>query len=476
VTSASAVFPLLSLLAGSLVVLLLEAFFRGEDKSVLGYLSLLFIAAGGFFSVRAWSGGAAYFDGALVLDRPAIALLLIFLWSGFLVILMSLKYLPLQDMNSGEFYPLLLFAICGMMIMVTSRNLLVVFLGLEVLSVASYALTGLRRNDRKSSEAAIKYFLMGSLAGAFLVFGLAFLYGASGSLDMGVVLPMIQAGPLPSAMGLAGLALVTVAFGFKMALVPFHMWAPDVYEGAPTPVTAFLSTGPKLAAAAVLFRLLGPDLVSGAGGREFLAVLGAIAAATMILGNIGALRQTNLKRLLAYSSVAHSGYILLAVVAGDGTSFAFYLIAYLFMNAGAFSALVILGRKGREYSELEDLAGIGFRYPWIGASLAVVLFSLAGFPPTAGFLAKFSVFSAAVREGHVGLVVVAVLTSLVSVFYYLRIVVVMYMKEPAADVRIEPDNPGPHLVLFFCLYAILQLGIWPGNILVFIRRAFGPLL
>jgi NADH-quinone oxidoreductase subunit N len=472
-TSLTALLPLLSILGGSLVLLLVEAFFRREDTSRLGYLSVLFIGAGGFFTVRVWGGGASFFDGVLVLDRPAVVLVLVFLSSGFLVVLMSLKYLALQGMNHGEYYPLLLLALCGMVIMVTSGNLLVVFLGLEVLSVASYALTGLKKNDRKSSEAAIKYFLMGSLAAAFLVLGLAFLYGAAGSLDIGEVLSRIQAASSPSPLGLAGLALVTVAFAFKMALVPFHMWAPDVYEGAPTPVTAFLSTGPKLAGVAVLFRLLGPKLSSGSGGREFLAVLGAVAVATMVLGNLAALRQSNLKRLLAYSSIAHSGYILLAVIAADGTSLVFYLVVYLFMNAGAFSALVVLGRKDREYGELEDLAGLGFRYPWIAASLSVLLLSLAGFPPTAGFLAKFYVFSAAVREGFVGLVVVAVLASLVSVFYYLRIVVVLYMREPGGEVRIEADHPGPHLVLFFCLYAVLQLGILPGNLLAFIRRAFG---
>ncbi len=472
-TSISALFPLLSIVAGSLVLLLLEAFFRRENKSLLGYLSVLFLAAGGVFSARAWSQEASYFGGQLLLDRPAIVLILVLLSSVFFVILMSQKYLSLQDMNHGETYPLLLLALCGMMIMVSSGNLLVIFLGLEVLSVASYALTGLRKNDPRSAEAAIKYFLMGSLAGAFLVFGLAFLYGTTGSLDIAEVLSKLRAESLASPMGLAGIALVAVAFAFKMALVPFHMWAPDVYEGAPTPVTAFLSTGPKLAAVVVLFRLLGPGPGAASEGKELLAALAVVAAATMILGNLAALRQSRLKRLLAYSSIAHSGYILLAVLAGDGTSLVFYLVTYLLMNAGAFSALVILGRKGREYGEIEDLAGMGFRYPWIGASLSVLLFSLAGFPPTAGFLAKFYVFSAAVREGYVWLVIVAVLASLVSVFYYLRIVVAMYMKSPSEDVRIEPDNPGPHLVLFFCLYAILQLGVWPGNLLVFIRRAFG---
>ncbi len=469
-TSPASLLPFLSILAGALLLLLVEAFSNREDKGFLGALSVPFLAAAGFFTVRVWRDGAMYFDGSLVLDQPAVILILAFLLGGFFVVLMSLKYLPNQDMNHGEYYPLLLLAVAGLMIMVASPNLLVVFLGLEVLSVACYALTGLNKNDLKSSEAAIKYFLLGSLAGAFLVLGLAFLYGATGSLDIGEIISQARSSVL-SPMGLAGLGLVIVAFGFKMALVPFHMWAPDVYEGAPTPIAAFLSVGPKLAAVAVLLRLLGPAVRIGAVDRGLTAALWAVAAATMVLGNLVALRQTNLKRLLAYSSIAHSGYILLGILAGDGTSLLFYLVVYLFMNAGAFSSLVVLGRKNKEYTDLNDLAGIGFRYPWIGASLSVILLSLAGFPPTAGFLAKFYVFSAAVREGHTGLVIIAVLACLVSVYYYLRIVVVMYMKDPESDIQIDRDNPGPHLVLFFCLFAVLELGIWPGNVLAFIRRA-----
>jgi NADH-quinone oxidoreductase subunit N len=272
-----------------------------------------------------------------------------------------------------------------------------------------------------------------------------------------------------------GLALVVAGFGFKIALAPFHMWAPDVYQGAPTPVTAFYSIGPKLAGLAVLLRFLSP-LGQGTGGRPVLFwLVWAVAALTMVVGNLGALRQRNLKRLLAYSSIAHSGYILVAVLAADGAGLLFYLVAYLFMNLGAFGVLIAMSPRAVESPDLEDFAGAGQRHPWLAAMLAVFLVSLAGFPPTAGFLAKFYVFSAAVRQGHAGLVIIAVLASLVSVFYYLRIVVTMYMREPGPESEIERDNPALNLVLFLCLYGVLQLGIWPGNLLAFIRQAAASL-
>jgi len=472
-TSFLALFPLLAVVAGALGIMLLEAFLRRDDKEYLGYVSLVALLVSGGLSVWLWGRELTYFGGNLVLDRLAIVLSLAFVLAGVFLVLMSLKYIARQDMNHGEYFALLLLALSGAIIMVSSTSLLVVFLGLETLSVSSYALAGLKRKDPKSSEAAVKYFLIGSFASAFLVFGLALVFGAAGRLDFAGIQAALSGstGSLGVA-GWAGLALVIAGFGFKIALVPFHMWAPDVYEGAPTPVTAFFSIGPKLAGFAVLFRLLAPLWTQGGTRPVIYHLLWAIAVLTMAVGNLAALRQKNLKRLLAYSSIAHSGYILVAVLAGDGTSLVFYLVAYLFMNAGAFSALIAMSRQGTEYLTLEDFSGIGFKYPWIGASLALFLFSLAGFPPTAGFLAKFYVFSAAVKQGEVALVVIAVLASLVSVFYYLRVIVFMYMKDPLAGVDIETDNPALYLVLFLCLYGVLQLGIWPGNLLTIIRSVW----
>lgn len=468
--------PLLCVVAGALVDMLLEAFLPKKNKDHLGYVALVSLILSGFFCIRSWGRGLSCFGGGLTLDRLAVALCLAFVAAGFLLVLMSLKYVGRQGLNHGEYYALLLLALSGAMVMVSAPNVLVVFLGLEILSVSSYALAGLKRNDPGSSEAAVKYFLMGSFASAFLVFGLALVYGAAASLELNGIRAALmgRAGSFGPG-GWAGLALVIAGFGFKIALVPFHMWAPDVYQGAPTPVTALFSIVPKLAGFAVLFRLLAPLWSKGAAQPAIWWLLWAVAALTMTVGNLAALRQRNLKRLLAYSSIAHSGYILLAVLAGDGAALLFYLVAYLFMNAGAFSALVAMTREGREYLDLDDFAGIGFKYPWIAASFAIFLFSLAGFPPTAGFLAKFYVFSAAVSQGQTALVVIAVLASLVSVFYYLRVIVFMYMMDPSAEVDIETDQPALYLVMFLCLYGVIQLGVWPGHLLVLIRQAVASL-
>jgi NADH-quinone oxidoreductase subunit N len=473
--SLNALFPLLTVVAGALIVLLLEVFVKREKRDYLGFVSLAFLAAAAFLAVASWGKEYSYFQRGLGLDGLAIFLTILFLLAVAFVILLSLKYIRQQEANHGEIFALLLLALSGLMIMTSSSDLLVIFLGLEVLSVSSYALAGLRRKAEKSGEAALKYFLLGSFASAFLVLGLAFLFGAARSLAIPEIITHFKAASGSPELGLIGLALVVVGLGFKVAVVPFHMWTPDVYEGAPTPVTAFFSVGPKAAGFTVLLRVFMNlwDAVPS-GGALFWA-LWTMSVLTMVVGNLIALRQTNVKRLLAYSSIAHAGYILVAVLAEDQAGLIFYLAAYLFMNVGAFAALIGMSRKGTEYLEVDDFAGIGFRYPWIGATLSVFLLSLAGFPPTAGFLAKFYIFSAAVRAGFVPLVVIGVLASLVSVFYYLRIIVAMYMREPVRDVDIEVENPALFLVLFLCLYGVLQLGVFPGNILVVIRQAVASL-
>jgi len=471
--SLAALYPLLSIVLGALVILLLEAFLNRENREYLGYVALLFLVGCGLLCVRSWNDELAYFRGSLALDNLALFLTLIFCAAVVLVILLSMKYIGQQGANHGEIYALLLLALSGLMIMTSSSDLLVIFLGLEVLSVSSYALAGLRRKDEKSGEAALKYFLLGSFASAFLVLGLAFLYGTAQSLSIPAIIAAFPAAP--SAMGLAGVALLLVGLGFKIAVVPFHMWTPDVYEGAPTPVAAFFSVGTKAAGMIVLLRFFRHFWDAGSGATGVFWALWVISLLTMVIGNLVALRQTNLKRILAYSSIAHAGYMLVAILARDDGSLVFYITAYIFMNTGAFAAVIALSKRGTEFLELQDYAGIGFKYPWIGATLAVFLLSLAGFPPTAGFLAKFYVFSAAVKANLVPLVIVAVLASLVSVFYYLRIIVYMYMREPAREVDIEVENPALFLAIFLCLYGVLQLGIFPGNILAAIRLAVASL-
>ena len=470
----TALYPLLSVVVGALVVLLLEVFLKRENRDYLAFVSVLFLLNAGRECIRVWNRGNTYFDGNLQLDNLALLLCMILTLATLFVILISMKYLRQQNANYGEYYALLLFALSGMMIMVSSSDFLVIFLGLEVLSMSSYALAGLKRGDERSTEAAVKYFLLGSFASAFLVFGLAFLYGAAHSLDISAVVGFFRSNDSLN-MGLAGIGLVIIGFGFKIAVVPFHMWTPDVYEGSPTPITAFFSVGPKAVGFAVLIRLFHLYWSDALNSQIVSSALWVIAVLTVVIGNLVALRQRNIKRILAYSSIAHAGYLLVAILARDNGGLVFYLLVYLFMNIGAFAAVTALTKKDTEYVDLEDFKGIGFRYPWIGATLAVFLFSLAGFPPTGGFLAKFYIFSSAVREGLITLVIVGVLGSLVSVYYYLRIVVYMYMHPPSQEIEIDAYNPALFLVLFLCLYGVLQLGIFPGNVLIVIKQAVASL-
>jgi NADH-quinone oxidoreductase subunit N len=470
-TTITALAPLLLVVAGALCVLLLEAFLHRENRNYLAYLSLAVLFGCAVFCATLWSHRPSYFDGMLTLDKFALLLTFLFLAGTAFVILGGMKYTVQLDINCGEFYGLLLLALAGLMIMVSSPNLVVIFLGLEVTSVASYALAGLNRNDNASSEAAIKYFLMGSFASAFLVFGLALVFGTARALDIGAVINGLGASSPQPAIGLVGLGLVLIGFAFKIALVPFHMWTPDVYQGAPTPVTAFFAFGPKSAGFAVLFRILAPYWKEGFAAEKITGILWVIAALTMLAGSIIALRQNNIKRMLAYSSIANAGYLLVAVLSSDGSGLLFFLVVYLFMSMGAFGSLLALCKTGREFHDLEDFAGVGFKYPWIGALFAIFLVSLAGFPPSGGFLAKFYVFGAAVRSGLTPLVIIGVLASLISVFYYLRVIVYMYMRAPEREIEIEMENPGLFLVLFLCLYGVLQLGIFPGNVLSIIKQA-----
>src|SRR4030065_2247127 len=397
--SLASLFPLLAAVAGALTVLLLEVFIKQEKRDYLGFVSLAFLAAVAYLAVSSWNRELMYFQGTLSFDNLAIVLTVLFSLAVAFIILLSLKYIGQQDANHGAIFALLLLALAGLMIMTSSSDLLVVFLGLEVLSVSSYALAGLRRRDEKSGEAAIKYFLLGSFASAFLVLGLAFLFGAAGATFLPAIIVYLGESAGSSLLGLFGLALVLVGFGFKIAVVPFHMWTPDVYEGAPTPVTAFFSGGPKAAGFAVLIRVLMNFWATVQVSNLIFWALWTMSVLTMIVGNLVALRQTNVKRILAYFSIAHAGYLMVAILARDFSGLVFYPAAYLFMTIGAFAALIGMSKTGTDYLELDDFAGVGFRYPWIGGTLTIFLLSLAGFPPTAGFLATFHVFIAAVRGG-----------------------------------------------------------------------------
>lgn len=382
------------------------------------------------------------------------------------VILSSFEYMAVQRIRAGEYYALILFGVVGMSLMSSAVELVLIFIGLEISSISTYILAGFRRNDASSSESSLKYFLLGSFATAFFLYGVALMFGATGSTNIDDIAKSLRSGPVEVLVFLA-MALMFVGLGFKVAAAPFHVWTPDVYEGAPAPVVGFMSTAPKAAAFAVLLRVV---FVINAPGRFWF--LWVAAALSMTLGNIGALVQNNVKRLLAYSSIAHAGYLLVAFAmttpenSVTGISAAmFYTAAYAAMNVGAFAVVSHFSNAGERYVTLEDYEGLGRSSPLLAATLTVFLLSLIGIPMTGGFFAKFYVFSAALRANLVWLTLVGVVNSAIGAYYYLRIIVVMYMRESRKEVPVTPIPLGLGLALALSIMATLYLGILPNQVL-----------
>src|SRR5271167_1924786 len=349
------------------------------------------------------------------------------------VILSSFEYMRVQEIRAGEYYALILFGAVGMSLMSSAMELVLIFIALEISSISTYVLAGFRRRDAASSESSVKYFLLGSFATAFFLYGVALMFGATGSTSIHVIGDVLRSGQIPL-LAYAGVALMFVGLGFKVAAAPFHIWTPDVYEGAPSPVVGFMSTAPKAAVFAVLLRIM---FEAHAPGR--VGLIWVVAALSMTIGNLGALVQDNIKRLLAYSSIAHAGYLLVAYAAlpNNGIPAAmFYAASYAAMNVGAFAVVSHFGNAGERYVTLEDYSGLGRRSPLLAATLTIFLLSLIGIPITGGFFAKFYVFSAALQDNLVGLVIIGVLNSAVAAYCYLRIIVVMYMREPQREVPV----------------------------------------
>jgi len=374
---------------------------------------------------------------------------------------LAIAYLDAMHINHGEYYALLLFATAGMMLMVGAVDLLAVFLGLELMSIPIYVMAGFDRSRLRSNESAMKYFLMGAFASALLLYGMALLYGVSG----GTSFEAIRAAFDPrNPLTLAGVGLIVVGFAFKISSVPFHQWTPDVYEGAPSSVTAFMSVTVKLAAFAALIRFL---LLSIDPMGEVLSnVFWAMALLTLVVGNVMAIIQDNVKRLLAYSSIAHVGYLLIGLVPGTAQGYSavvFYLFVYALMNLGAFAVLIALTQRGEECEWTESFAGLARSRPVLAALMTLFLLSLAGIPGTAGFIGKWMIFSSAVSAGLLPLAIVGVLMSVVSVYYYLRIPVLMYMREPTGEPQTQELATGEFLVLALCGFAVLYLGIFPNS-------------
>jgi NADH-quinone oxidoreductase subunit N len=388
-----------------------------------------------------------------------------------IVILSSYEYMEVQQIRAGEYYGLILFGAVGMMLMSSAMELVLIFIALEISSISTYILAGFRRRSAISSESSVKYFLLGSFATAFFLYGVALMFGATGSTSITVISDSLRLysnghGPL---LAYLGVALMFVGLGFKVAAAPFHVWTPDVYEGAPSPVVGFMSTAPKAAVFAVLLRIM---FQAQAPGRVLL--IWVVAAFSMTLGNVAALVQDNVKRLLAYSSIAHAGYLLVAFAAlpDNGIPAAmFYTASYAAMNVGAFALVGHFAGAGERYVTLEDYSGLGRRSPLLAAVLTIFLLSLIGIPITGGFFAKFYVFSAALQANLIGLVVVGVLNSAIAAYYYLRIIVVMYMREPREETAVAPVPTGLGIALALSLAITIYLGVLPNKVLEYAGRS-----
>lgn len=469
--------PTLIVTATCFVVLLADLFAEGPDRDGLGWIGLVGLIAAAVVSALLWTTKATAFSGAIALDRYALFFNFIICLTGALTLLMSMDYLHTINLVVGEYYVQLLLAIVGMMLMAAATDLIVLFLGLELMSIAVYVLAGIWRPELRSSEAALKYFLLGAFASGFLLYGIAMAYGAFGTTTLGPIagqLDTLTAEQRPLALAAAGLLLV--GFAFKVAAVPFHAWAPDVYEGAPTSVTALMAVGVKAAAFAAFARVFLHTL--GTMTVDWSGILWVLAVLTMTVGNVAALVQRSIKRMLAYSSIAHAGYLLVGMVGGGengGAAVLFTLLAYALMTLGAFAVVIAIGRRGEPNEEIADYAGLGLRYPLLGISMTVFMLSLAGIPSFAGFTGKFFLFSAAIEKGYVWLVIIAALNSTVSIYYYAGVLVQMYMGESTREVQGVSHRPYLLTTLLITTTGTVLLGLFPTWALELARSAMASL-
>jgi NADH-quinone oxidoreductase subunit N len=472
------ILPELVLSAFGIIVMLLEPLVDEEkSQKLLGLIAFVgAIAALLATWYMAQSPGLA-FSNMVKVDGFSVYFHFLIIAIAAVVILSSFEYMAVQRIRAGEYYALILFGAVGMTLMSSAVELVLIFIALEISSISTYILTGFRRNEAASSESSLKYFLLGSFATAFFLYGVAMMFGATGSANIDVISQKLQSGPVQLLVYVA-MALMFVGLGFKVAAAPFHIWTPDVYEGAPAPIVGFMSTAPKAAAFAVLLRVV---FTINAPGRFWLLWLAA--ALSMTVGNVGALVQTNIKRLLAYSSIAHAGYLLVAFAmttsanSPNGISAAmFYTAAYAAMNVGAFAVVSHFANAGERYVTLVDYEGLGRSSPLLAATLTIFLLSLIGIPMTGGFFAKFYVFSAAMKANLIWLTIIGVINSAIGAYYYLRIIVVMYMREPRQQVPVTPVPFGLGLALAISLVATLYLGLLPDRVLQYAQHAAQQLL
>jgi len=457
------ILPEIVLSVFGIVVMLLEPLLDEETgQKVLGVIALVGTLAGLLATYWMAAAPGLAFWNMVQVNGFSVFFHVLVIAIAAVVILSSYEYMAVQRIRAGEYYALILFGAVGMTLMSSAVELVLIFIALEISSIASYVLTGFRRHEAASAESSLKYFLLGSFATAFFLYGVALMFGATGSTNIDEISRALRAGPIPM-LAFVAVAFMFVGLGFKVAAAPFHVWTPDVYEGAPAPIVGFMSTAPKAAAFAVLLRIVFVIDV-----HAIFWVIWVSAALSMTLGNVGALVQNNVKRLLAYSSIAHAGYLLVAFAAAPqlGTSAAmFYTAAYAAMNLGAFAVVSHFANAGERYVTLEDYEGLGRSSPLLAATLSVFLLSLIGIPMTGGFFAKFYVFSAAVKANLIWLTIVGVLNSGIGAYYYLRLIVVMYMRESRKQVPVTPVPFALGVALGSCIAATLYLGLFPGRVL-----------
>lgn len=462
---------------GILVMVLDPLVDEEKSQKLLGLIALVGTVAGLLATwYMAQSPGLA-FSNMVKVDSFSVFFHFLVIAIAAVVILSSFEYMAVQRIRAGEYYALILFGVVGMALMSSAVELVLIFIALEISSISTYILTGFRRNEASSSESSLKYFLLGSFATAFFLYGVAMMFGATGSTNIDVISRTLQTGTVQVLVYVA-MSLMFVGLGFKVAAAPFHIWTPDVYEGAPAPIVGFMSTAPKAAAFAVLLRVV---FTINAPGRFWL--IWVAAALSMTLGNVGALVQTNVKRLLAYSSIAHAGYLLVAFAMTtpdnsiSGISAAmFYTAAYAAMNVGAFAVVSHFASAGERYVTLEDYEGLGRTSPLLAATLTIFLLSLIGIPMTGGFFAKFYVFSAAVKANLIWLTIIGVINSAIGAYYYLRVIVMMYMREARKEVPVATVPFGLGLALAISVIATLYLGILPNRVLQFAQQSAQHLL
>src|ERR1051325_5392601 len=489
--------------AAAVVVMLVDAFVKPSQRWITGGISLVGLLGGAVATIWLWTSGLVAgdaFNRMIVLDELRLGFTLVFLLVSVLTLLISTVWVQGEELPAGEFHSLLLFATVGMMLMASGGDLVIIFLGLEILSIATYVMAGFRRTDVRSNESSLKYFILGSFSSAFLLYGIALNYGATsmvepgpggslsrivaGTTNIAEIATRISQAQYPALL-YAGAAMMLVGFGFKIATAPFHIWTPDVYEGAPTPVTAFMAAGPKAAGFASFMRVFVfglPFVVSASGAtagnlhHTWVNTLAVMAILTMTVGNTAAILQNNIKRMLAYSSIAHAGYALVGFVAAGAasdpaqrnsalTAVMFYLLTYAVMNLGAFAVVQLIARNGDRRTSIEDYSGIGFESPVLAFSFSLFMLSLLGMPFTAGFIGKVMVFGAAIDQGYYLLVVIGVLNTAVSAYYYLRLIIVMFFGERLTAWTAPRIPASVGVALLLTVLGVLYLGIFPGRII-----------